>query len=379
MNLSTFSYEPEKGWSLYPFPALDSPHTLVIVFAAAEYDDQPARFQELRDAYPQAQLIGCSTAGEIHGPYVSDGTISVSVLQFEHSRVASACSPLQDPAHSYAVGQQLARQLLAPDLRALFVLADGLFTNGSELIEGINSIVSPGVIVTGGLAADGDRFRRTWVLHGQTAQARQVSLTGLYGDRLRLTHGLGGGWDSFGPERRITHSEGRVLYEVDGRPALALYKEYLGERASELPAAGLLFPLSIRRDTDDVQRLVRTIRGIDESRQSLTFAGDVPQGYLAELMRANIDRLVTGASHATAQATPLAPTASATLSIAISCVGRRLVLGERSEEETELALDSLPDGTQQTGFYSYGEISPHGQGPSKLHNQTMTITTFSEG
>ncbi len=379
MNLSTFFYAPEKGWSVRPFPPLDSSNTLVMAFAAAEYARHPELFQQLKDAYPQAKLIGCSTAGEIHGPYVSDGTISVSVMQFEHSRVVSAAAPLQDPTQSFAVGRELARQLLAPELRALFVLADGLVTNSSELVQGINDIVGPDVIVTGGLAADGDRFQSTWVLHDQAPQSRQVILVGLYGDRLRVTHGLGGGWDSFGPERRITRSEGRILYEVDGRPALALYKEYLGERASGLPAAGLLFPLSIRRDTNDTQRVVRTIRGIDEVHQALIFAGDVPQGYLAQLMRANIDRLIDGASDATSQAAHGGLTSDTTLSIAISCIGRRLVLGERSEEETGLALDNLSSGTQQTGFYSYGEISPHEQGTSKLHNQTMTITTFSEG
>ena len=67
-----------------------------------------------------------------------------------------------------------------------------------------------------------------------------------------------------------------------------------------------------------------------------------------------------------------------TLAIAISCVGRRLVLGERTEEETEATLDVLPDGTQQIGFYSYGEISPLSSGRCDLHNQTMTLTTISE-
>lgn len=378
MKLGTFSYEPENRWSVSQFPDLDSPQTLVIIFAASEYIDHPQLISELADAYPRSTLIGCSTAGEILGPYVSDGTITVAVVRFEHSRIAVVSADIDNAADSFQLGEQLATQLDAPDLRGVFVLSDGLQVNGTELVKGLNSALAPNVVVTGGLAGDGNRFQRTWVIRDGKPQSGTLTATGFYGDRLRITYGSGGGWDSFGPERRVTRSQGRVLYELDGRPALALYKEYLGDRAADLPATGLLFPLSIRQDVNDGRHLVRTIRAIDEATQSITFAGDIPKGYLAQLMRANFDRLINGASAATGQAGRHIAPVENLLSIAISCVGRRLVLGERSEEETEIALENLPVGTQQTGFYSYGEISPHASGASDLHNQTMTITTFSE-
>jgi hypothetical protein len=121
---------------------------------------------------------------------------------------------------------------------------------------------------------------------------------------------------------------------------------------------------------------VRTVLGVDEATQSMVFAGDIPEGAYAKLMRANFDRLVLGARGAGDAA--MGAHAGPTLSIAISCVGRRLVLGERTEEETEATLDALPPGTRQIGFYSYGEISPHATGRCDLHNQTMTLTVLSE-
>jgi hypothetical protein len=378
MKLSTFSFEPENRWSVSQFPDLDSPQTLLLVFAATEYIDQPQYLSELVAAYPQSTIVGCSTAGEISGPYINDGTITVMVVRFEHSRVANVSADIHDANDSQKIGEQLARQLAAPDLCGVFVLCDGLHVNGSALAKGLSSVLPPGVAITGGLAGDGSRFRQTWVLRDGKPQGNAVTATGLYGQRLRITHGSGGGWDSFGPERRVTRSQGRVLHELDGRPALALYKEYLGERASGLPATGLLFPLSIRQDASDNRQLVRTIRAVDEANQSMTFAGDIPRGYLAQLMRANFDRLIHGASTASNQAGKQLEASDNLLSIAISCVGRRLVLGERSEEETEMTLEGLPAGTQQTGFYSYGEICPHADGACDLHNQTMTITTFSE-
>jgi len=258
------------------------------------------------------------------------------------------------------------------------VLSDGLQVNGSELVRGMNSILPASVTVTGGLAGDGDRFKRTWVIADRRLTPGFVAAVGLYGDAVRVGHGSKGGWDAFGVERRVTRSRGNVLFELDGRPALQLYKEYLGERASGLPAAGLLFPLTLRSAPSDDKRLVRTILAVDEATQSMTFAGDIPEGYYAQLMCANFDRLIQGASEAALSTGNRVATGPAPLAIAISCVGRRLVLGERAEEETEATLEVLPPGTRQIGFYSYGEISPYTTGHCDLHNQTMTLTTISE-
>ena len=202
---------------------------------------------------------------------------------------------------------------------------------------------------------------------------------GLYGDALRMGHGSMGGWDIFGPERTITRARANVLYELDGRPALDLYKSYLGELSGGLPATGLLFPLAIRTagSRPDEPSLVRTILAVDEDDQSMTFAGDMPEGARAQLMRANVDRLIEGAADA-ALMVDGGGGAGPTLVLGISCVGRRLVLGERTEEEIEATVECLPGGVQQIGFYSYGEISPHASGLCELHNQTMTLTTIHE-
>ena len=250
--------------------------------------------------------------------------------------------------------------------------------NGSDLANGFSATLPPHVVVTGGLAADGNRFQRTWTIRDGKPETGVVTVAAFYGDNLQITHGSHGGWDSFGPERRVTRSYGNVLYELDGRSALSLYKEYLGDLADGLPATGLLFPLSIRQNAADSRELIRTVLAVDEAAQSMTFAGDVPKGYLAQLMRANFDRLLDGASMAAEQARDNMAIAWPMLTVAISCVGRRLVLGERVEEETELTLQNLPEGAQQIGFYSYGEISPCATGICDLHNQTMTLTTFSE-
>ncbi|NEX18318.1 MAG: hypothetical protein C1943_17365 [Halochromatium sp.] len=378
MDVASLEYSRAEGWSVSPFPALDSEQTLVLVFGGSFLVDEPSPIRELRAAFPKAKLIGCSTAGEIIGTSVKDGGLVVAVARFAATRLASAITPVVSSNQSREAAQRLAQQLSAPDLQAVLVLSDGLHVNGSQLVNGFNEVLQGAAVVTGGLAGDDDRFQRTWVLNGSEPVERHIVALGLYGHCVRVGHGSRGGWDIFGPERRVTRASGNVLYELDGRPALALYQDYLGELAAGLPATALRFPLALRAAAAEQKRLVRTVLAVSATDGSMTFAGDIPEGCLAQLMRANLDHLIDGAEEAASMACGQGGDADPTLAIAISCVGRRMVLGERAEEEVEVTLDQLSAATQQVGFYSYGEISPYASGSCDLHNQTMTLTTIHE-
>lgn len=382
MQLETIRYRAD-GWSPTTLPALDSTQTLVILFGASQLHDQRAPFIALREAFPNSYILGCSTSGEIDDIDIHDDSIIGAVLRFESTLLQRASAPIEQAEDSTRAGSAIAEQLARRDLRAIIVLSDGIRVNGSQLVAGFNRVLPSNVIITGGLAGDGDRFERTWTLENGLPTSGMICAIGLYGERVRVGHGSRGGWDIFGPERTVTRAKGNVLYELDGKPALELYKRYLGVRADELPAAALLFPLSLRRPGSGDTGIVRTILSIDEAEQSMTFAGDIPEGSLAQLMRANFDRLIGASAEAASEAGTNESEGSGvhsspTLAIAISCVGRRLVLGGRTEEELEAALESLPAGTVQIGFYSYGEISPFASGRCDLHNQTMTLTTISE-
>lgn len=378
MQLSYYSfssYPPELPDDLV---ATGRDHTLAIAFGPSNALDNPVFFDRLRERLPHAHLIGCSTAGEIHQDRILDGSLVLALLRFEHSRLRGASTPVETADGSRRAGKRLAEALYGPDLRAIFVLSDGLGVNGTELIRGLNGVLGNRVAVTGGLAGDGSRFQRTWVLDDGGIGSRIVAAVGLYGDRLSIRHGSRGGWDKFGIVRTVTRAEGNTLYELNGRPALDLYKEYLGERAEELPASALLFPLAILSDSEDEQPLVRTVLGVDGADNSMTFAGDIPLGARVQLMRANLERLIDGATEAALAIGEGGAGDAAGLLIAISCVGRRLVLGERTEEELESVQRGLPAHMRQIGFYSYGEISPVTRGACELHNQTMTLTSIGE-
>ncbi len=376
MRVMTVEWSPDTGWS-DRLGALDSPMTLVLFFGNRLIEGESMPLEELVAAHPKSIVVGCSTAGQITGRTLRDDECVAAIVQFDAVPLALASRDVRADGDSRMVGAELGAELAADDLRAVFVLSDGLLVNGTDVVRGLVGEVAADVQVTGGLAGDGDAFERTWVFDGVRRSSGLVVAVGMYGDRLRLGSGSGGGWGIFGPDRIVTRSAGNVLFELDSKPALELYKEYLGDLAIGLPASALLFPLAVRAGAGD-EEVVRTVLAVDEADQSMTFAGDIPQGWRARLMRSSADRLVDGAAAAAAASREGVSEETPVLGIAISCVGRRLVLGARTDEELDAALDGLPASSELIGFYSYGEIAPGVGGACDLHNQTMTMTTLSE-
>lgn len=352
---------------------------LVFAFGSSEILKDTGIFGTLRRAYPKAHLCGCSTSGEIYGTRVFDDTLVLTAVAFDHTRIMGAGIMLDAVSDSVQAGALLARSIDMEGLVHVFVLSDGLKVNGSDLVRGITGNLPENVTVTGGLAGDADRFEETYVFWDAPPRQNALAIIGFYGDRLKVGYGSMGGWDPFGPDRLVTRSSGNVLYDLDGRPALELYKRYLGDMARELPASALLFPLCIRTGGDE-EGIVRTILSINETEGSMTFAGDIPEGSYSRFMKANFERLIDGAYGAARTSHQAIGSGPVELAMLISCVGRKLVLKQRVEEEVETSRDVLGPGTVLAGFYSYGEISPFAAGAKcALHNQTMTVTTMSEG
>ncbi|PKL78379.1 MAG: hypothetical protein CVV27_03425 [Candidatus Melainabacteria bacterium HGW-Melainabacteria-1] len=369
-------WQAETGW-LKALPA-DGDPSLLLVFAPAELLRLPI-LDELRAAWPQALLLGCSTAGQICDVQMHDDILVVTALRFEHTRLQMAEAHLPSAEDSRRVGLQLAQALMQPDLKHVLVLAEGLAINGSALVDGIESGLPEAVTVSGGLAGDGGDFVETLICTRSGVFSRYIAAIGLYGSSLRVGCGSCGGWDPFGPERLITRSSGNELFEMDGQPALDLYAHYLGDYAAGLPATGLLFPLEIRLPGQE-QTLVRTILGTHPERRSLIFAGDIPEGAYARLMKTNFEHLLDGAAQAAISSlVPLGGGLSPQAALLVSCIGRKMVLKQRTEEELEEVSQALGADAALTGFYSYGEIAP-GVVPceSELHNQTMTVTVLAE-
>ena len=368
------SYLDNSGWdySLIQGDPLD--YQLIIVFGSRELLGNAGWFQSLRKKFLKSDIVSVSTSGNIMGLEVSDNSLVASLLYFGKTKVKTTMTNISSLESSREAGLILGSLLQDAQLQHVMVFSEGIKVNGSELVSGLNEVIQ--VPVTGGLAGDAARFETTLVGLNSLPESGNIVGIGFYGESLKVGYGHFGGWDPFGPERRVTKSDHNILHELDNKSALELYKTYLGDKAKELPGSALLFPLGMRVKPNDTI-LTRTILAINPD-GGMVFAGDLPQGATVQLMKANFEKLIDASATAAEQTLSVVGSESE-FALLISCVGRKLVLGQRIEEEVEAVRDVLGELPIISGFYSYGEISTLLETPScELHNQTMTITVMRE-
>ena len=379
MKVVQFAVHHSNDWPTLshaiPGPALGA--QLVLAFGERQLLEDQTHTQALSSLFPQAQVIQVSTAGQILADQVPANAISVAALYFHHSTIQVASRSVSDDSQSEALGKELANSLEHSGLRHVMVFADGTLINGSELVDGLNAALGTAISVTGGLAADGERFERTLIgLNSMPSEGQAIAI-GFYGDRLRIGFSAGSGWDPLGPERKVTRSERNVIYELDGKPALDLYSRYLAESAEELPGAAVRYPLALKTG-DDGDCLVRSLLFIDEEEQGLVLAGNIPNGATTRFMRGHIEHLIDGAVDAAHGSLVRSSGVRPEFSLMISSVGRKAIMGDLLHEEVENAVSALGNPFN-VGFYGYGEICPAGKSTAaQLHNQTVALTTLAE-
>ncbi|EWH13202.1 FIST C domain-containing protein [Cellulophaga geojensis KL-A] len=351
---------------------------LVLVFGNRFLLEEENLYQEIKEMFPNGNVVFGSTSGEIIGDKVSENAIVLTAIEFEKSTYIVKSKNVKEFGYNdLDLGAKLIEEFPKKDLKHIYIISEGSTVNGSALIEGIEKEKHISIGLSGGLCGDDARFEKTLVSNNATPKEGEIVAIGFYGKTLEITSANYGGWTGFGPERIITKSKGNVLYELDGKPALDLYKKYLGDKAKELPKSALLYPLNVKI-TEDSQPIVRTIINIDEDTNTMTLAGDVPQGSTVQLMMSTVDDIAEGASVAAKYAIKNRENLPQ-LALLVSCVGRKLVMDQRTEEEVEEVLDVIGNQSKIMGYYSYGEMAPfEGNNACMLHNQTMTLTLISE-
>ncbi len=335
-------------------------------------------FAEIKNLFPDGEIIIGSSCAEISSDTVNENSITITAIEFEKSSfIIKTSNVLNKDLDSYKTGNELINQFPEEGLKYVFVVSEGSFINGSQLTRGMSASTDDNIVITGGLCGDDTRFEKTIAGYNENPKPGEIVAVGFYGETLDISFSIHGGWTPFGPERVVTKSEGNTLYELDGKPALDLYKSYLGDKAKDLPSAALLYPLNVTSENEK-QSIVRSILNIDEENNAVILAGDITKNSKVQLMMTNVDNIANASERAARQALELRET-KPELAMLVSCIGRKLVLDQRVEEEIEEVIEVLGNDTTISGFYSYGEIAPfHGEVTCQLHNQTMTITLMSE-
>lgn len=370
-------YTNEKGWVyLTDKQNLNSP--LVIVFGDRILLEDADVLQSLKQEFPYQDIIYGSTAGEIAGSHVLDESLSVTAIEFEKTKfIVKYANVLDFDKDEEKLGRALYKQMPHENLKHLFVVSTGNFINCSMLINGIEESMAKSIALTGGVCGDGNRFEKTVASYNEAPKEGEVVLVGFYGESLEVSYASFGGFQPFGPERTITKASNNVVYEIDGQSAIDLYNKYLAEKAENIMVSRLAYPLNVIQPGKDYA-IVRTILDIETTDGSIVLAGNCAQDSRAQLMMGSVHGIVQGAEQAAKYAMQGRKN-NPQLAILVSCMGRKAIMGQRVEEEIELIQEIIGAHVPVTGFYSYAEMAPvHDRYECEVHNQTMTLTLFSE-
>ncbi len=376
-NTATLTYNSVTGWS-QSFPNLDSENTLVVVFAAHEYCNLPEALGEICHAFPKSKIVGCSTPVVLCNGELLEETISVGVIRFQKTQIRLSSTSVNAFAESQAAGQHLSKELTDPNLKGVLIFSDGVTTEATELIRGLQEMLPPNVTIAGGLAS-GHTLDDTWIFCDGELKPFHVCAVGFIGDKVELTRATGGGWSLIGSQCKATKTSGRTLFELDGEPANDVYQRQVGSEVGfGLKQASIRYPLTLRLPGLEMQ-IVRDINTIDEASGVIELAGDIPQGAIIQVMTTTEDEILDGVDEAIERmrSKTILPQNNA-LAICVSCAGRRTVLRNKTSEEAALAYDGLGHGIHQIGMYAFGEISTTSSGPPQVHNETITMGLIRE-
>lgn len=380
MKLEQCRWQKETGWENGKEPGGLKEAQLVIFFASKVIFDENGIIEELKNYYPKAEIVGCAVQWQIQGQEVTEAALCFTAIFFEHASVAVVTGSVDDVNKSQELGTSLIQSLPSEGLRHVFVLGDGLNLAGSAFVRGISSKISTLIGLTGGFTSEGVSTGQPGLYCNKKLPKGSAILIGFYGDLLQFSYAANTGWKSYGPIRKITKSDGDTLYELDNKPVLDLYKDFLGPFAHELPDIGLLYPMSVwAPDQEQSSALARTIIDVNEESKSLRTAGDVPEGSNVQFMITNIDMLVKGAETAAEKTFKVLKHTEPELALIMSCISRKFVMKQRSEEELDAVADILGKKVAYVGFYTWGEISPFGFNEKCFfQNQVMAITAIRE-
>lgn len=345
----------------------------VLVFSDRELLENRDWIKKLSEG--QKDVIYVSTAGEIYDDGVTEGKIVITDFSFQKTKTKHLKFNKLNYNSDTEMGKAIYNDLEKEGLKYVWMFSDGHLVNGENVINGFEELNENHIHLYGGLAGDGNDFNKTIIGINQCSAEGDLIVIAFYGDDLVMNSSYGGGWWQFGPLKKVTKSVDNIVYEINGKPALDVYKKYLGPDAEELPSSALLFPLCLINE-NQMEGVVRTILSIDEGDKSMTFAGNIPEGSEVKMMRATLDDLMSAAYDASEELAHDGEDTNNSFVLAVSCVGRKLVYESHVDDEFYSIKKWFPN-TTIGGFFSYGEICPN-HDENLLHNQTLTLTELYE-
>jgi len=255
---------------------------------------------------------------------------------------------------------------------SVIIGGSGLDLDGQQLVEGIKEKTDENIVIFGGLAGDDGKFEQTYVYNEFASVDSGAVVVVFDNEKIELSGVATSGWVGLGMSHIITKSEGNIVYEIDNKPALDTYLEYLNISIDDMPAIGVEYPLLIKRD-NNIDAL-RAVTGIDTKKRSLIFAGSVPQGSVVSFSISPGFEVIENTKTKIQQFAK--QNHETDLFLLFSCVARQLSLGPMVDDEIMLVADKWK--VPVAGFFTYGEIGTNVNSTSDFYNQTFTLVSIKD-
>jgi hypothetical protein len=360
---------------------------LALVFSSIRFAD-PRMLKAVRSVIGGAPLLGCTDAGEIitAGPKRRSVTV-IGFLLGNNTCITAIERHISTRARS--AGEHLAEALLRQSPaspQCLLVFPDGLSVSGSEIVAGIEKKISRKIKLVGATAGDDFHFQKTFQFFNDEILSDSLPGVLLCGD-FKVGVGVRHGWVPVGRPRQVTRSAGHVVYQIDHRPAVSIYEDFLGLKRQELMEdtlanVTLSYPLGTELG-GQTEYLLRDAIRVGRS-GSLICTGDVPQGSEVRLMIGGYESALEAAQQAACEAREQLGGTRLKGALVFCSVARQKMLGSEYQGEIDVIRDALGGaGVRFGGFYSYGELAPAAsrRGRAKptsplFHNESVVVAAF---
>jgi hypothetical protein len=363
---------------------------VLIVFASPKFNHQKL-LDGITSITKDTPMIGGTTGGEISTEAISDDSIVIMAIHSNKIKFATALGK-NISKNELNAGKQLATNLLnqIPKklAKTLIMVPDGLAGNGTEIIKGAQSILGEYFEIVGGSLGDKSDFKKTYQYYN--GKVYENSVPGLLlGGNIKTATGIRSGWESIGNKMKVTKSESNIVYELDNEPALDFYEKVLGPvRSKKLPGIALEYPFGMIDEKamingKEMYFQLRAPLSIDKNKKSITFAAAIPEGKYVTITTASRNSIIGGSASASKQAKETFKGKKIDLMLIFDCIGRKLVLGKRTQEEITAVQNTLGKNIPMIGFFTYGEIGPIDKRVKELqstryHNQTTIVFLMGE-
>jgi hypothetical protein len=333
--------------------------TLAIVFMSVRQDRKL-----IGDILTQKgiDVFGATSCGEFVNGYQAEESIVLLMLDLTREAYRILFEPVGTGTIrevSIGIAKKAKEIFFQP---ALIVCSTGLndkgeFFDGETLVKSLGSALGPEVHFFGGMAGDDRAISSTYIFTHTHETNYGISALVLDGSKVDLQGMAITGWQPVGIARTITQGRGKLLYAIDGKPAVDMYLRFLGKQGDEavegfnlMDDVSMHYPLLLERERGEP--LPMTPVRIDQAENALVCDLDVPDGgKIWFSMPPDLDISETIITEAKVLKETILPEADALL--IFSCAGRINVLGPLVTTENE-GLSELWN-VPMAGFFTYGE------------------------